>query len=160
MWCFQSSSSVSSIHLSCVSMLGLSMVMLLSLQVGNFCSLFGNGLFQIIHSVTLSWHLRVSFTLLSTKLGKDGMCPHLAFLARAASLVALCPFTPLAPFAVNCCKISSRKITIHILAFTIHKHSVTVFLSSYGMGQCCMQRFQFFPQGSLCRHWLLEFRHP
>ena len=92
-------------------------MMMLSLQVSDFCSLFGNGLFQIVHSVTLSWHLCVSFTLLSTKLCKDGMCSHLALLTRAASLVALCPFTPLAPFAVNRCRISSRKI--HILAFTI-----------------------------------------
>ena len=110
MWSFQSSSSVYSIHLSCESMWGFPMVMLLSLQVGDFCSLFCNGLFQVVHSVALSWNLCVSFTLLSTKLCKDGMCSHFAFLTRAAILVALWPFTPLAPFAVNRCRISSRKI--------------------------------------------------
>ena len=87
------------------------MMMLLSLKVGNFCSLFCNGLFQVVHSVALSWNLCVSFTLLSTKLCKDGMSSHFAFLTRAAILVALWPFTPLAPFAVNCCSTQSRIIT-------------------------------------------------
>ena len=99
-------------------------MMMLCLQVSDFCSLFGNGLFQIVHSVTLSWHLCVSFTLLSTKLCKDGMCSHLALLTRAASLVALWPFTPLAPFTVNCC---SQEKSPH-LAFTRHENEVWVFL--------------------------------